>query len=487
MTTTTEPQPLDISAETAAFAARDYRMLIDGKLLDGQWTADILDPATGLLVGKAPVPSQDQLDQAVAAASGAFDSWSATPVEERARTIMSVADAIESRAEEAARLITLEQGKSIAESRAEVGFAVSYMREFAAWRPEDRLLKDDGRARVIERRRPLGVVAAIVAWNFPLHQALYKVAPAMVAGNTVVLKPAPSTPLNAMFLAEIFADLVPAGVVNIVGDGGDAGPVLTSHPDVAKVTFTGSTEVGKAVMRSAADSLKRLTLELGGNDAAIVLDDVDVQATAKRIFGIAFNNAGQVCISAKRIFVHDSIYDSFCDAIGALASAAVLGHGLTPGTRIGPVQNAKQFAAAKDVLAAAALDGRIIAGGGVKGGAGYFVEPTIVRDIADDSSVVRDETFAPIRSILRFSDVDDVVRRANSTPFGLGGSVWSSDADRAEAVAERLDSGTVWVNQHQVLAHDVPYGGSKQSGLGCEFGEAGMQEFTARQVINRRL
>jgi acyl-CoA reductase-like NAD-dependent aldehyde dehydrogenase len=487
MTLTDESPSLDIPTETASYAGQQYRMLINGELVSGIATAEITDPASGLLVGYAPLPSPEQVNAAVAAASSAFAKWSTTPVEERSRVVVAMVDAIEARSEEIARLITLEQGKTISESRAEVSEAVLYGRWFATWRPEERVVREDDRMKAVERRRPLGVVAAIVPWNFPFHQAFYKIAPALMTGNTVVLKPSSTTPLNAMWLAELVADLVPAGVLNILGDGGGVGAQLTSHPEVAKVAFTGSTAVGKAIMKSAADSLKRLTLELGGNDAAIVLADVDVAKTARRIFGIAFNNAGQVCIAAKRIFVEESIYDAFCEAIGELASQAVLGHGLDGGTRFGPVQNAKQFAAAKESLDRAAQDGVIVAGGKARDGIGYFVEPTIVRDIADDSPVVREEMFSPIRSILRFKDFDDVVRRANASPYGLGASVWSNDIDLAAEIAGRIDSGTVWINQHQVLVFDVPFGGIKDSGVGCEFGEPGVLEYTARQIINRSL
>jgi acyl-CoA reductase-like NAD-dependent aldehyde dehydrogenase len=485
MTLTDGHRPLDIPAEAASYASRDYRMLINGELVAGDVTVEITDPANGLLVGNAPVPSPAQISSAVDAASAAFPAWSATAVEERAAVLLAIVDAIEARSEEVARLITLEQGKTIVESRAEVSEAIIYGRWFATWRPEERVLREDERMHVVEVRRPLGVVAAIVPWNFPFHQGFYKIAPAIITGNTVVLKPAQSTPLNALWLADLISGLVPAGVVNIIGAGNGTGPQLTSSPGVAKVAFTGSTEVGKTVMKSSADTLKRLTLELGGNDPAIVLPDVDVERTAKRIFGVAFNNAGQVCIATKRIFVHDSIYDAFCDAIAKLASQAVVGHGLDPLSRFGPVQNRKQFEAAKEALAQAARDGRIIAGGKAREGVGFFIEPTVVRDIADDSVVVREEMFAPIRSILKYSDIDDVVRRANETPYGLSASVWSNDLDLANKIARRIDSGTVWINQHQVLAPDVPFGGVKDSGLGCEFGEPGVLEYTARQIINQ--
>lgn len=294
MALTVEPTPIDIETETASFASRDYRMLIDGKLVEGESTTQINDPATGRLVGNAPVPAASQVDDAVAAASAAFPAWSATPIEERARIVLAIVDAIEARLEEIARLVTLEQGKMLAESRGDIGASVSFGRWFGAWRPEESVLREDNRMRAVEHRRPLGVVAAIVPWNFPFHQAFYKIAPALMTGNTVVPKPAPTTPLNAMLLAELIADIVPAGVVNIVGDAGETGPLLTAHPDVAKVSFTGSTPVGKAVMRNAADTLKRLTLELGGNDALIVLDDVDVQVAQRRSVSMALLGRSRV-------------------------------------------------------------------------------------------------------------------------------------------------------------------------------------------------
>ncbi|WP_341643420.1 aldehyde dehydrogenase family protein [Thauera sp. SDU_THAU2] len=306
----------------------------------------------------------------------------------------------------------------------------------------------------------------------------------MLTGNTVVVKPAPTSPLNAMLLGEILHGILPPGVVNIVGDDGSLGPRLSSHPDVGKVSFTGSTAAGRQVMASGAPTLKRIVLELGGNDAAIVLDDADVESAAQGIFTWAFMNSGQVCINIKRIYVPDALYDRFCDAFAKLARSAVVGHGLDEKTEYGPIQNRRQYEAVLRSLDVARRDGTVIAGGEPAEGKGWFVPPTVVRDIDEASPLVREETFGPIRSILRYSSIDDAVRRANDTQYGLGGSVWGKDIERATRIAARLESGTTWVNTHFALAPDIPFGGRKQSGLGVEFGLDGIHEFTDRHVIH---
>jgi acyl-CoA reductase-like NAD-dependent aldehyde dehydrogenase len=299
-----------------------------------------------------------------------------------------------------------------------------------------------------------------------------------------VAKPAPTTPLTTLRFGELCARILPPGVVNVIVDQNDLGPALSSHPDVAKVAFTGSTATGKSVMASAAGTLKRLTLELGGNDAAIVLDDVDPKAVAPKIYAAAMHNSGQVCLAIKRLYVHDSIYDAVCDELGELAREAVVGDGPEPGTQMGPLQNQAQFEKVKGYIEGARQDGKIVAGGVVLDRAGYFVRPTIVRDIADDASLVCEEQFGPVLPVLRYSDLDEVVARVNDTEFGLGGSVWSSDVQRAFGVAARIDSGTVWVNQHFVVGLDIPFGGAKQSGLGAELGQEGLEAFTQATVIN---
>jgi acyl-CoA reductase-like NAD-dependent aldehyde dehydrogenase len=272
--------------------------------------------------------------------------------------------------------------------------------------------------------------------------------------------------------------------VNIVTDQNDLGGALTAHPDVAKISFTGSTETGRKVMASAASTLKRLTLELGGNDAAIVLADVDPKAAAAGIFGGAMMNAGQVCLAVKRVYAHDAIYDELCAELARLADAAVVDDGLMQGAQIGPLQNKAQFEKVKGFLEDARANGRIIAGGTVEDRPGYFIRPTIVADIADGTKLVDEEQFGPILPVIRFTDAEAAVERANASPWGLGGSVWSKDRDRAYALACEMESGTVWINKHLDFGPNIPFGGTKQSGIGVEFAEEGLHEFTQLQVVN---
>jgi acyl-CoA reductase-like NAD-dependent aldehyde dehydrogenase len=328
------------------------------------------------------------------------------------------------------------------------------------------------------------VVAAITPWNFPLILLMMKVAPALLAGNTLVIKPAPTTPLSTLRFGELCARILPAGVVNIITDQNDLGGALTGHPDIAKVAFTGSTATGRKVMASVASSLKRLTLELGGNDAAIVLDDVDPKAIAPRIFGGAMVNTGQVCLAIKRVYAHDSIYDALCTELAKLADAAVIGDGLDPNTQYGPLQNKVQFEKVKGYVEEARTRGKIIAGGTPHKGKGFFVRPTIVRDIPEDSRLVQEEQFGPVLPVLHYSDINDAIARTNSSEYGLGATVWSSNPERAYEVALKIDSGQVWVNKHLDLPPDVPFGGAKQSGFGSEMGQEGLEEFTQAKVIN---
>jgi acyl-CoA reductase-like NAD-dependent aldehyde dehydrogenase len=323
-----------------------------------------------------------------------------------------------------------------------------------------------------------------VAWNFPLLLACWKIAPAVLAGNSIVLKPAPTTPVATLLLGALCKDIFPAGVVNIVVDDNDLGPLLSSHPDVAKVSFTGSSVTGRRIMAGAADTLKRLTLELGGNDPAIVLEDVDVPAVARQIFGAAFLNCGQVCLAIKRVYVHGAVHDALCEELARLASEVVVGDGLRQETTLGPLQNSAQYRKILGFLERARVDGTVVAGGEVLDRSGYFVTPAIVRDVSDGSQIVDEEQFGPILPVVRFDDIDEVVARINASPNGLGGSVWSSDTDRAIAIAERIETGTIWVNQHLAIGPHIPMAGFRQSGLGVEQSVEGLEEFTQLQVLN---
>jgi acyl-CoA reductase-like NAD-dependent aldehyde dehydrogenase len=462
----------------------DFRLVIDGRLVDGASTFDVINPATERVLAKCPRADLAQLNQAVAAAKAAFPAWSATPLEERRRLVLRLADALSARADEFARLLTQEQGKPLAMAQGEIAGSVAMIQAFAAMDLQDKVLKEDEAQRIVQRRAPLGVVAAITPWNFPLILLMIKVPPALLAGNTVVVKPAPTTPLTTLRFGELCAEILPAGVVNVITDQNDLGGALTAHPDVAKVAFTGSTATGKKVMASVAGTLKRLTLELGGNDAAIILDDVDPKEVAPKIFMAAMLNTGQVCLAAKRVYAPDSIYDELCAELAKLADAAVVGDGLDPDTQFGPLQNKTQFEKVQGYIADGRERGKIIAGGTRADRPGYFIRPTIVRDIPDDARLVREEQFGPVLPVLRYSDIDDAIRRANSTDYGLGATVWSSDTERAYEVACRIDSGCVWVNKHLDMPPDVPFGGAKQSGIGTEMGQEGLEEFTQSRIIN---
>lgn len=462
---------------------KDYSLLINGRLVPGASTMEVINPATGTVLAICPRADEAQLNQAVAAAKAAFPAWSKLGIAERRAKLMTIADGIEARLNEIAQLLTAEQGKPIADAMGEVGGSAYILRTLAAMELPSKVLMEDAKEKVVAHRTPLGVVAAITPWNFPLSILMVKIAPALLAGNTVVAKPAPTTPLTSLLFAQIAAQHLPAGVFNIITDQNDLGGVLTKHPDVAKVSFTGSTATGKKVMESAGSSLKRVTLELGGNDAAIVLDDVDPKDIAAKLFAGAMINTGQVCLAIKRIYVHESQYDAICTELAKLAEAAVVGDGMKPGTQFGPLQNKTQFERVRELIEDTRRQGKIIAGGKVTEGGGYFIAPTIVRDIADDARLVREEQFGPIVPVLRYKTIDDVIARVNDTNYGLGGTVWSKDPERALQVALKVDSGIVWVNQHMNVHFDKPAGGSKQSGIGQELGIEGLHEFTQNHVV----
>lgn len=462
----------------------DYKLLIGGKLVTGDLTLDVVNPATEEVFAVAPRASEAQLDEAVAAAKAAFPAWSATPIEKRRAAILELADALEQRIEEFARLLTQEQGKPLAESTAEITFTVAFIRHLASYDLPVKVIEDNENRLVRQFRRPLGVVGAIIPWNFPVLIIGFKLPLALLAGNTIVIKPAPTTPLTSLLFGELAAKIVPPGVINVITDLNDLGARLTSHPDVAKISFTGSTATGQKVMASAANTIKRLTLELGGNDAAVVLPGADPATVAPGLFAGAFLNAGQVCLAIKRAYVHESIYDEVCERLAGLAEDAIVDDGMKQGTTIGPVQNKAQFEKLRQFLDDARQSGRIIAGGEVQDRPGYFIRPTIVADVSDSDRIVAEEQFGPILPIIRFSDVDDAIASANGSPWGLGGSVWGADIEQARSVAERMDSGTVWINKHLDFGPNMPFGGAKQSGIGVEFAEEGLAEYTQIQVIN---
>ncbi len=462
----------------------DYKLLINGEQVEGSSSFGVVNPATEEIVAQCPIASEDQLNEAVAGALKAFDSWSLVPIEERQKKLIEISDAIGARTEEIATLLVQEQGKTMAQAQAEVGFAQAWCQHFSTQSLPVEVMLENDEQRIEIHRRPLGVVAGIMPWNFPFLISVYKMAPTVVVGNTIVLKPAPSTPLTSLLLGEIIKDILPAGVVQILSDDNSLGKAITEHPDIAKISFTGSTPTGKAIMASAAGTLKRLTLELGGNDAGIVLDDVNPKEAAEGIFGASFLNSGQVCIALKRLYVHESIYDEMCDEIAALAKASAIGNGMDEAVQYGPVQNKAQYEKVIDYVNDARENGNIIAGGEIPDGPGYFVPLTVVRDIEDGTRVVDEEPFGPVLPIIKYSTVEEALEKANSSIYGLGGSIWSSDSQRGAQVAQKLEAGTVWVNQHCAFGPHIPFPPAKQSGVGVEWGLEGLAELTAMQVIN---
>jgi acyl-CoA reductase-like NAD-dependent aldehyde dehydrogenase len=463
----------------------EFKLLIGGALVDGDLSMDVVNPATEEVLASCPRASLAQLNAAVAAARSAFPSWAATPIDERKRTMIAMADIIDAHADELGRLLTQEQGKPLEHATGEVRGIGRRFRYWAQQELEVEVLEDSELMRVEAHRKPLGVVAAIVPWNFPLGMMSWKVAPSLLVGNTVVVKPAPTTPLATLRFGALVRDVLPPGVLNIVTDDNDLGAALAEHPDVAKVSFTGSIATGRKVMASAARTLKHLTLELGGNDAAIVLDDISPAEIAPKLFGGAFYNSGQVCTAIKRLYVHESIYDELCDELARLADKAIVGDGLEQGTEFGPINNKRQFEKVKELLADARTNGTVMQSSDAGPDRGYFVRPTIVRDVKEGSRIVEEEQFGPVLPVLKFADDQDALARANASEFGLGGSIWSSNPERAYALADRMEAGMVWINRHGGAWDHIPFLGAKQSGIGSELGGTqALHEYTQLKIVN---
>lgn len=468
----------------------DYTMTINGKGMTSQATLKALNPATEDTIAVFPDASREQLEEAVAAAKRAFPVWAGRPVSERQAMVSKIGDLIEAHAEDFMRLLTLEQGKARKGAEWEIGGSAIWCHEIAKQvLPVHVAEQSEGRT-VETRRVPLGVVGGITPWNFPVLLAIWKIAPALVAGNTMILKPSPFTSLCTLKLGELLRDVLPAGVLNIVSGGNDLGAWITTHPAIAKISFTGSTATGRKIMEAASGNLKRITLELGGNDPAIVLPDVDVKVTAEKLFWAAFQNSAQFCVAAKRLYIHEDIYDAFAEELVAYARTVKVGDGSEQSTDLGPIQNRMQFEKLKDLLTNAKAEGhRFLLGGEIEGDRGYFVPVTIIDNPPELSRVVVEEAFGPVLPLLKFKDIEDAIARANATEFGLAASVWGKDVEAAQAIAERIEAGTVWVNEIHSFSPHVAFGGRKQSGVGIENSLDGMAEYTSIQtlIVNRNL
>ena len=462
----------------------DYKMTINGRPVSGaDGKFEVFNPATGQAFDAAPECSQAQLDEAVAAARAAYPGWRATPIDERAELLRKAADALLSVADDMSRLFSREQGRPVDQALQEIQGAAQWLQAVSAMRPPIRVAEDSETQFVETKYVPLGVVCAIAPWNFPINLAIWKIAPALLAGNTMVLKPSPFTPLCTLKMGELFAGIFPPGVLNVITGGDRLGPWMTAHPGFDKISFTGSTATGKRVMESAAKDLKRLTLELGGNDAAIVLPDVDLDDVAQKIFFGAFFNTAQICVATKRLYVHEDVYDGLRDRLVAIAQATKVGDGAEQGTNLGPIQNKRQYERVLELLDdAKSNELTLLQGADVPSGEGYFIPITIVDNPPEDSRVVQEEAFGPILPMLKFESVDDVIDRANASEYGLAGAVWSKDTDQAIDIARRMETDTIGVNQNLMLRPDTPFGGHKNAEFGAENGEEGLLEFMAPQA-----
>ncbi len=463
----------------------DFALLIDGKLEQSAHHLDVINPALGTVFARCPAAHRAELDRAVAAARRAFPAWRARSFADRAALVKQLSQQLRSRQAELAELLTREQGKPLAQSVAEIDRGAAQSDGMVGIEIPVEVLADDNDKYIELRYRPLGVVGIITPWNAPVNLALGPLVSALYTGNTLILKPSPYTPLATLKVGEIMKDVFPAGVVNVLAGGDELGAWMTEHSGIDKISFTGSVATGKKVLASAAATLKRVTLELGGNDPAIVMDDVDPKAVAKKIFFASFVNSGQVCMAIKRIYAHESIYQELCDALVAEAEKAKVGNGLDPGTELGPVQNKMQYDKVVGIIKDTKKTGAtFLTGGDVPAGPGYFLPPTLVTDIADDSRLVQEEQFGPIVPILKFNDVDDALRRANDTRYGLSGSVWTQDLQRGAEIAARLEVGTAWVNQHRTTSAFVPFGGAKESGLGRQYSALGLKSYMEPEVVS---
>ena len=462
-----------------------YESLLEAiTVADGR---EVHNPATGELIGRVPVQSIADVDAAIDRAEAAQPAWAALSDEERVDYLNKIADAIEANAEALAEILSREQGKPLngPNARFEVGGCVAWTRVPAGTPLPVEVVVDDGETYAEMHYRPLGVVGAITPWNWPMMIAIWQIIPSLRMGNTVVQKPSEYTTISGLALNHVINSVLPAGVLETISGAGDLGSHLVQSEKIAKIMFTGSTRTGKKIIEASSGNVKRLTLELGGNDAGIVLDDVDPKAIAEGLFWGAFINTGQTCAALKRLYVPDSIYDDVVNELSAFAAQMPMGVGLEEQNVLGPLQNEMQFNVVDRLVESAKASGaRVVMGGNPDREApGYFYPTTLIADIDPQNELVQEEQFGPALPIIRYTDLDEAIRLANEVEVGLGGSVWSSDRDRARSVAARIEAGTVWINSHGTINPFVPFGGAKQSGYGQEFGVAGLKAVAQPQVI----
>jgi acyl-CoA reductase-like NAD-dependent aldehyde dehydrogenase len=474
---------------------KTYANIVNGRPVMSERTFESRNPATGEVLGQVPHSTAAQVAEAVAAARAAQPAWAARPDAERKALVMKVAEVIKGNAEYLSEWVTKEQGKplggvgpdQVPGARFELwGCEVWTQVPASLDLPVDLAFEDDTRRDEVHRK-PFGVIGAIAPWNWPLLIAIWQIVPSLRAGNTVVIKPSEYTSIGTLELVRLISEVLPAGVLNTISGPGEVGAALVDNPGVDKIMFTGSGATGAKIAAAAAKNLTPTTMELGGNDAAIMLPDADPKAMAMGLFWGAFLNMGQTCACAKRLYVHESQHDAVVAELKALAEAMPMGDGMAPGTVMGPIQNRMQFDKVNRLVERARADGAtIVCGGKPTEGPGNFYPLTLVTDIADGAPLVDEEQFGPVLPIIRYRDVDDAIASANRLDVGLGASVWSTNVDRAREVASRIQAGTVWINQHGMIHPMVPFGGVKGSGWGVEFGVDGLKAVTQPQVISIR-
>lgn len=464
-----------------------YALTIGGKATTAPRTFDVLNPADESIVAKCPEATTELVDLAVKAAREALPKWSATPDSERAAKLMAIADLIEKHHQELSEIITREQGKSQSGPGAnfEVGGAVAWTRVTASLTLPEEVIQDDKNGRIVMHRKPVGVVGSITPWNWPLLIATWHLMPAIRVGCTAVIKPSPFTPLSTLRMVELMNQVLPPGVVNAVAGGADVGNHMANHPGIDKLVFTGSIATGKKVMAGAAQTLKRVTLELGGNDAGVILPGTNIEPLMDKLFWGCFINTGQTCASLKRLYVHEDQYEEVVSKFADYVRKIPVGNGLDPKNLIGPISNRMQFDKVTGIVDEARARGaRIVTGGKKPDAPGFFYPLTLIADATDDMRIVKEEQFGPAIPIIKYKTVEEAITRANSLDVGLGGSVWGDDAEAASKYASRLECGTAWVNQHGALHPMAPFGGVKCSGIGVEFNVDGLKEYTTVQVVN---
>lgn len=464
-----------------------YQPMIGGELCTTQEQMTIRNPATQAIIGYAGISSATDVDQAIASAKTAQPVWAVLSHDERKQYLLKAADVLTEHSEYLAQWITKEQGKPLngPGSRFEMQACVGWTQVPASLDLLPETIFEDDTRRDELHYQPLGVVGAIAPWNWPLMIAIWQIMPALRMGNTVVIKPSEYTPIGTLEMVRLLNTVLPKGVLNIVNGDGSVGAQIVKHPDIAKIMFTGSTTTGQRIIEASAGNLARLTLELGGNDAAIVLPDADIEAIVGDLFWGAFLNVGQTCACAKRLYVHADIYEDVIQALKQVADNTPMGDGSEAGIVLGPLQNAMQYEKVMELVEDAKAHGtRIVCGGQASEGEGYFYPITLVADIKDGSRLVDEEQFGPVLPIIKYHDIDEAISHANGLAVGLGASVWSSDTQQAAEIASRLQAGTVWINQHGAIHPMVPFGGAKASGYGVEFGLEGLKAVTQPQVIS---